>query len=112
MVLTQERIELCRCGLLSPTQSQLVSEEVTALCAEIRPQALNLVNSFGIPQTLLGPIAFDWVEYNSWANVQHKESSDSIPTQVHTHPHKLKLPTPIQAQVSCEATGSHSIEGF
>ncbi|CAM6056660.1 unnamed protein product [Sphagnum tenellum] len=101
-----------RCGLLSPTQSQLVSEEVTALCAEIRPQALHLVNSFGIPQTLLGPIACDWVEYNSWANVQHKESSDSIPTQVHTHPHKLKLPTPIQAQVSCEATGSQSIEGF
>ncbi|KAH8932954.1 hypothetical protein BDL97_18G006000 [Sphagnum fallax] len=58
-----------RYGYLSPAQSQLIAEEVSALCAELRPQALNLVNSFGIPQSLLGPIASDWIEYNSWENV-------------------------------------------
>jgi acyl-CoA oxidase len=60
---------MCRYGYLSPAQSQLIAEEVSALCAELRPQALNLVNSFGIPQSLLGPIASDWIEYNSWENV-------------------------------------------
>jgi acyl-CoA oxidase len=61
---------MCRYGHLSTTQSQLIAEEVAALCAEVWPHALNLVHSFGIPQSLLGPIASNWIEYNSWANVQ------------------------------------------
>jgi acyl-CoA oxidase len=69
VVLIQGTNQNCRYGYLSPAQSQLIAEEVSALCAELRPQALNLVNSFGIPQSLLGPIASDWIEYNSWENV-------------------------------------------
>jgi acyl-CoA oxidase len=59
-----------RYGYLLPNQSQLISTEVASLCGELRPQAVNLVDAFGIPQAFLGPIAFDWVEYNSWNNVQ------------------------------------------
>uniref|UniRef100_A0A7I4CTY5 Acyl-coenzyme A oxidase n=1 Tax=Physcomitrium patens TaxID=3218 RepID=A0A7I4CTY5_PHYPA len=59
-----------RYGYLTPKQSQLIHTEVDSLCGELRPQALNLVDAFGIPQAFLGPIAFDWVEYNSWSNVQ------------------------------------------
>jgi acyl-CoA oxidase len=59
-----------RYGYLSTTQSQLIAEEVAALCAEVWPHALNLVHSFGIPQSFFGPIASNWIEYNSWANVQ------------------------------------------
>ncbi|XP_024393119.1 acyl-coenzyme A oxidase 3, peroxisomal [Physcomitrium patens] len=59
-----------RYGYLLPKQSQLISTEVASLCGELRPQAVNLVDAFGIPQAFLGPIAFDWVEYNSWNNVR------------------------------------------
>lgn len=60
---------ICRYGYLSPKQAQLVHREVATLCTELRPQALHLVDAFGIPQPFLGPIGFDWVEYNSWKNV-------------------------------------------
>ena len=60
---------ICRYGYLSPEQAQPVHREVAALCTELRPQALNLVDAFGIPQPFLGAIACDWVEYNSWQNV-------------------------------------------
>jgi len=59
----------CRYGFLSPEQAQLIHREVAAICAELRPQALHLVDSFGIPQPFLGPIAYDWVESNSWEYV-------------------------------------------
>lgn len=58
-----------RYGLLSSTQSQILHHEVALVCSEIRPHALSLVDSFGIPLELLGPIASDWVEYNSWKHV-------------------------------------------
>lgn len=58
-----------RYGYLSPKQSQVIRTEVATLCGDLRPQALNLVDAFGIPEPFLGPIAFDWVEYNSWSNV-------------------------------------------
>ncbi len=39
------------------------------LCAELTPQALSLVDAFGLPSELLGaPIANDWVAYNETDN--------------------------------------------
>jgi len=67
---TDEAPVFLRYGYLTPKQSQLIRTEVATLCGELRPQALNLVNAFGIPEPFLGPIAFDWVEYNSWSNVR------------------------------------------
>jgi acyl-CoA oxidase len=55
-----------RYGYLSPEQSQVVHKEVAALCSDVRPHTLGLVQSFGIPQHLLGPIAFDWIQYNAY----------------------------------------------
>ncbi|CAM6085229.1 unnamed protein product [Calypogeia fissa] len=55
-----------RYGLLSSSQSQIIHQEVATLCSELRPHALSVVDSFGIPLELLGPIASDWVEYNSY----------------------------------------------
>jgi len=67
---TDEAPVFLRYGYLSPKQSQLIRTQVATLCGELRPQALALVDAFGIPEPFLGPIAFDWVEYNSWSNVQ------------------------------------------
>ncbi|GMJ09893.1 acyl-CoA oxidase 6 [Hibiscus trionum] len=36
---------------------------------ELRPHALALVASFGIPDAFLSPIAFNWLEANSWSSV-------------------------------------------
>eukprot|EP00249_Psilotum_nudum_P005913 c19319_g1_i1 orf=197-2248(+) len=70
LTIVDEQIVFLRYSYLTPQQSQAIHGEVTKLCAEIRPVALPLVDSFGIPQMFLGPIASDWIEYNSWANVQ------------------------------------------
>ncbi|KAJ4846938.1 hypothetical protein Tsubulata_011493, partial [Turnera subulata] len=56
-----------RYGHLSAENAATVREEVTKLCSELRPHALALVSSFGIPDSFLAPIAFDWVEANSWS---------------------------------------------
>jgi len=66
----EEDISFLRYGYLSPQQSQMIRKEIAKLCDELRPHALALVDSFGIPQPYLSPIAFDWIEANSWAAVQ------------------------------------------
>lgn len=50
---------------LTLAQGKAVSERVRALCKEIAPYALSLVQGFGIPDHLcIAPIAQDWVKYN------------------------------------------------
>lgn len=61
----EARICWHRYGYLTSQQSQLIHNQVAELCGELRPQALHLVDSFGIPQPFLGTLAFDWVESNS-----------------------------------------------
>lgn len=58
-----------RCGALHPKQGMAVQNAVDRLCEQIRPQAIHLVNAFGIPPHLLAPIAFDYVEHNSRARI-------------------------------------------
>ncbi|KAJ1415823.1 Acyl-CoA oxidase, C-terminal [Sesbania bispinosa] len=60
-----------RYGYLSTENASAVRKEVPKLCAELRPHALALVSSFGIPDAFLSPIAYNWVDSNSWSSAQH-----------------------------------------
>ncbi|MCO5578202.1 hypothetical protein L7F22_032040 [Adiantum nelumboides] len=61
-----------RYGYITPKQAQAIQTLITRLCVEIRPHALALVDAFGMPRGLLGPIAFDWIKYNSWEHVENR----------------------------------------
>ena len=46
-----------------------VNSEAAKLCKDLAPQALPLVESFGITDTMLSaPIALDWIQYNTYDN--------------------------------------------
>ena len=55
-------------GHLLPASFAAVRKEVAKLCSDLRPHALGVVSSFGIPDSFLSPIAFDWIEANSWGS--------------------------------------------
>ncbi|XP_057527950.1 acyl-coenzyme A oxidase 3, peroxisomal-like [Amaranthus tricolor] len=65
-----EDVSFLRYGYLSVENAAAVRQEVIRLCSELRPHALALVSSFGIPDAFLSPIAFDWIDANSWSSVQ------------------------------------------
>ncbi|KAJ4841802.1 hypothetical protein Tsubulata_021320 [Turnera subulata] len=69
LICIEEDDTFLRYGHLSAENAATVREEVTKLCSELRPHALALVSSFGIPDSFLAPIAFDWVGANSWSSV-------------------------------------------
>ncbi|KAJ3692286.1 hypothetical protein LUZ60_012636 [Juncus effusus] len=64
-----EGISFLRYGYLSVQNAAKVRKEILDLCAELRPHALGIVSGFGIPDSYLSPIAFDWVEANCKANL-------------------------------------------
>ncbi|XP_021898386.1 acyl-coenzyme A oxidase 3, peroxisomal-like isoform X2 [Carica papaya] len=70
LVCLEEDPSFLRYGYLSADNIAAVRKEVSKLCSELRPHALALVDSFGIPAAFLSPIAFDWIEANSWSSVQ------------------------------------------
>ncbi|KAM7495070.1 hypothetical protein LguiB_029679 [Lonicera macranthoides] len=70
LVTLEDDAAFLRYGYLSMDNAASVRNEVAKLCGELRPHALALVSSFGIPDAFLGPIAFNWVEANSWSSVQ------------------------------------------
>merc|ERR1712186_132954 len=63
--------------LLNSSQAEQVVETSRRLCAELAPNSLGLIESFGLPEEMLqSPIASDWVGYNAYDNqgeVQTKE---------------------------------------
>ncbi|CAI9787647.1 unnamed protein product [Fraxinus pennsylvanica] len=71
LVTLEEDSAFLRYGYLSTGNAAAVRKEVAKLCSEIRPQALALVSSFGIPDAFLSPIAFDWVAANSWSTIEN-----------------------------------------
>ncbi|KAF8408984.1 hypothetical protein HHK36_005055 [Tetracentron sinense] len=71
LITLEEDASFLRYGYLSTDNASSVRKEVTKLCGELRPHALSLVSSFGIPDAFLSPIAFNWIEANSWSSVQH-----------------------------------------
>lgn len=66
VVCMDEDAAFLRYGYLSTENASAVRKEVPQLCAEVRPHALALVSSFGIPDAYLSPIAYNWVDSNSW----------------------------------------------
>ncbi|XP_042378880.1 acyl-coenzyme A oxidase 3, peroxisomal-like [Zingiber officinale] len=66
----EEDASFLRYGYLSRDGAAAARREVSKLCGDLRPHALSLVNSFGIPDSFLSPIAFDWIEANSWSTVK------------------------------------------
>ncbi|KAF8083170.1 hypothetical protein N665_0790s0031 [Sinapis alba] len=69
LICMEEDPSFLRYGYLSRDNVGDVRREVSKLCGELRPHALALVTSFGIPDAFLGPIAFNWVEANAWSSV-------------------------------------------
>lgn len=70
LICIEEDACFLRYGYLSLSNAAAVRKEVMRLCSDIRPHALAVVSSFGIPDSFLSPIAFDWIEANSWTNSQ------------------------------------------
>ncbi|KAG6404904.1 hypothetical protein SASPL_132481 [Salvia splendens] len=70
LVTLDEDPAFLRYGYLTTGNAAIVRKEVANLCSEIRPHALALVDSFGIPDAFLSPIAFDWVAANAWSASQ------------------------------------------
>ncbi|GJU58732.1 acyl-coenzyme A oxidase 3, peroxisomal-like protein [Tanacetum coccineum] len=68
-IVMEEDASFLRYGYLSTYNAAVVRKEVPILCSELRPHALALVTSFGIPDALLGPIAFNWIDANAWSSV-------------------------------------------
>ncbi|XP_072961049.1 acyl-coenzyme A oxidase 3, peroxisomal-like [Typha angustifolia] len=72
LICIEEVASFLRYGYLSVGNAATVRKEVMALCSDLRPHALAIVSSFGIPDAFLSPIAFDWIEANSWSSVNSK----------------------------------------
>lgn len=68
LICMDEDAAFLRYGYLSVDHAAAVRREVMELCGELRPHALALVRSFGIPDAFLSPIAFDWIDANSWSS--------------------------------------------
>ncbi|GJW90309.1 acyl-coenzyme A oxidase 3, peroxisomal-like protein, partial [Tanacetum coccineum] len=64
-IVMEEDASFLRYGHLSTDNAAVVRKEVPKLCSELRPHALALVSSLGIPDAFLAPIAFNWVEANA-----------------------------------------------
>ncbi|GJM99658.1 hypothetical protein PR202_ga16779 [Eleusine coracana subsp. coracana] len=71
MVSIDESVSFLRYGHLSRDNVASVRKEVMKLCSELRPHALALVSSFGIPDAFLSPLAFDWIEANALSTGSH-----------------------------------------
>ncbi|KAI3744109.1 hypothetical protein L1987_57184 [Smallanthus sonchifolius] len=73
-IVMEEDASFLRYGYLSTDNAAVVRKEVLKLCSELRPHALALVTSFGFPDALLGPIAFNWIDANAWSSVKENNA--------------------------------------
>ena len=56
-------------GLITPSEAGVLVDVNRELCAEIAPLAMDLIDSFDLPEDMLAaPIASDWVKYNAYDN--------------------------------------------
>eukprot|EP00850_Spirogloea_muscicola_P002206 SM000008S22295 [mRNA] locus=s8:979861:985310:+ [translate_table: standard] len=76
LVTVDEDAVFLRYAYIMADQAQAVHREVAALCNDVRPHTFGLVEAFGLPPHMLGPIAFDWVDYNSWHNTREAAASE------------------------------------
>ncbi|XP_065873341.1 acyl-coenzyme A oxidase 3, peroxisomal-like isoform X2 [Euphorbia lathyris] len=70
LICMEEDAAFLRYGYLTTENAAAVRKEVNELCSELRPHALALVSSFGLPDSFLSPIAFNWIDSNSWPSVK------------------------------------------
>ncbi|KAJ4836031.1 hypothetical protein Tsubulata_011355, partial [Turnera subulata] len=70
VIIMEEDSSFLRYGYLSLQNDAAIRKEVKNLCRELRPHALALVSSFGIPDAFLSPIAYDWIQANSWSSAK------------------------------------------
>lgn len=68
LICMEEDASFLRYGYLSLDNSAAIRKEVVKLCSELRPHALGILASFGIPDSFLAPIAFDWIEANVYGS--------------------------------------------
>lgn len=66
----EEDAAFLRYGYISTENAAAVRKELTKLCSELRPHALALVSSLGIPDAFLSPIAYNWIDANSWSSIK------------------------------------------
>ncbi|XP_019172426.1 PREDICTED: acyl-coenzyme A oxidase 3, peroxisomal-like [Ipomoea nil] len=69
MAILDEDAAFLRYGCLTTDNAAAVRKEIATLCSELRPHALALVTSFGIPDAFLSPIAFNWIDSNAWSSL-------------------------------------------
>ena len=81
LIILEEDASFLRYGYLSPDNAAGIRKEVTILRSELQPHALALVSSFGIPDAFLSPIAFNWIDANSWSSVQPQQGA-TVPLQI------------------------------
>ncbi|THU45251.1 hypothetical protein C4D60_Mb02t15870 [Musa balbisiana] len=72
LISVEEDASFLRYGYLSLESAAAARKEVMKLCGDLRPHALSVVSSFGIPDAFLSPIAFDWIQANSWASLSNE----------------------------------------
>jgi len=66
-------------GILSREQGLQVVEYSIALCKEVAPEILNIVNAFGYPEhAIQAPIASDWEQYNTYNNIGEIEKGHKL----------------------------------
>ncbi|XVE66143.1 hypothetical protein DITRI_Ditri08aG0056800 [Diplodiscus trichospermus] len=58
-----------RYGYFSVDNAAAMRREISKICSELQPHALAIVSSFYIPDAFLSPIAFNWIDANSWTSV-------------------------------------------
>ncbi|OAY35337.1 acyl-coenzyme A oxidase 3, peroxisomal isoform X2 [Manihot esculenta] len=70
LICLEEDAAFLRYGYISTENAAAVRKELTKLCSELRPHALALVSSLGIPDAFLSPIAYNWIDANSWSSIK------------------------------------------
>ncbi|XP_065875944.1 acyl-coenzyme A oxidase 3, peroxisomal-like [Euphorbia lathyris] len=70
LICMEEDATFLRYGYLTTENAAAIRKEVNQLCGELRPHALGLVSSFGIPDAFLSPIAFNWIDSNSLSSAK------------------------------------------
>lgn len=72
LICVEEDSSFLRYGYLSLDNAAAARKEVMKLCNDLRPHVLSVIRSYGIPDAFLGPIAFDWIQANSWSSLSNE----------------------------------------
>jgi acyl-CoA oxidase len=79
-------------GLLNTSQADQVLEMSRRLCAELAPNSLAIIESFGLPEEMLqSPIASDWIGYNAYDNQGELQTSAEFQEVLHKTQPDLSL---------------------